>query len=594
MTKETVSDVQRYFQNYETLCKDAVETHNSLLKMPMLKTEWEQQQKWLAGKLKENNEFITDVKQWLSDAGVFEDGMSLIDTNVDPDDSVSNTSKQGSRFKPHSSSGSSKASSTASARLKAKAEKAALLQSVAALKKMHVLEAKEEDLQRQKEKVRREKEQLEMETQLAIATAKLSVLQTSEGSVERMSKEEDTMNAYYAKHVKSCSSIKCSNSKTSLQPRNGSIQQDNLVVRPKERSSMQTQAPASMNCKSSSARQQNVSSYRPEDNIQTPYLLPPQITAPVSAQDSTLYDIVQQQTNIAAQLLQQQALVSLPPRRILEFDGDPLQYGSFVKAFEQAIEKKTGDKQECLNYLEQYTRGRPRELVRSCHNMRADQGYDRAKNLLKEHFGSEIKVTAAYMEKVMRWPVIKGEDVDALESFSIFLRSCCNVMEDLQQMEEMNVPSNLRLIVMKLPYKFREKWRAVACDLQEYHGNRAKFSDLVRFIEHQVKILSHPLYGDLQSGQASSSFHAKAQPKSTSKGLTTVAAVHTVSQLYPSEVQHTDISSAQQKNINKLCIVCKGCHSLDRCSRLKNMTHREKLSVLKENLFWVLEDWTCK
>ncbi len=54
-------------------------------------------------------------------------------------------------------------------------------------------------------------------------------------------------------------------------------------------------------------------------------------------------------------------------------------------------------------------------------------------------------------------------------------------------MEEMNVPSNLRLIVMKLPYKFREKWRAAACELQERRGNRAMFSDLVKFIERQVK-----------------------------------------------------------------------------------------------------------
>ncbi len=54
--------------------------------------------------------------------------------------------------------------------------------------------------------------------------------------------------------------------------------------------------------------------------------------------------------------------------------------------------------------------------------MSADQGYDRAKNLLEEHFGSEIKVTVAYMEKVMGWPMIKSEDVDALESFFHLLK----------------------------------------------------------------------------------------------------------------------------------------------------------------------------
>lgn len=82
---------------------------------------------------------------------------------------------------------------------------------------------------------------------------------------------------------------------------------------------MQTQAPASIHCKLSSAKQQNSSYYGPENNIHTQHLL-----SHVSSPSPTFYDVVQQQNNITAQLLQQQALDSLPPRRILEFDGDPL------------------------------------------------------------------------------------------------------------------------------------------------------------------------------------------------------------------------------------------------------------------------------
>ncbi len=105
-------------------------------------------------------------------------------------------------------------------------------------------------------------------------------------------------------------------------------------------------------------------------------------------QHPTLYDLMQQQTNITVQLVQNQALASLPPQAIPEFDGDPLKYAALIRAFEQAIEKKTTDKHECLYYLEQHTRGQPRELVRSCYNMASGQGYERAKNLLKEHFGN--------------------------------------------------------------------------------------------------------------------------------------------------------------------------------------------------------------
>lgn len=39
-----------------------------------------------------------------------------------------------------------------------------------------------------------------METKLAVANAKLSVLESSEESVERMRDEGDLMNAYYKKH----------------------------------------------------------------------------------------------------------------------------------------------------------------------------------------------------------------------------------------------------------------------------------------------------------------------------------------------------------------------------------------------------------
>ncbi len=120
-------------------------------------------------------------------------------------------------------------------------------------------------------------------------------------------------------------------------------------------------------------------------------------------------NIMQRQSDITAQSVQQQHSASLPPRAIPIFDGDPLQYGSFIMAFEQGVERKVTNLQDCLCYLEQYTRGQRRELIRSCYHMPNDQGYDRAKYLLKEHFGNEMKIGAAYMEKALNWTPINAE-----------------------------------------------------------------------------------------------------------------------------------------------------------------------------------------
>lgn len=64
------------------------------------------------------------------------------------------------------------------------------------------------------------------------------------------------------------------------------------------------------------------------------------------------------------------------------------------------------------------------------------------------------------MEKALGWPLVKSEDITALQAFLLFLRFCCNAMEDVSYMSEMNMPSNMRAIILKLRYKLREKWRS--------------------------------------------------------------------------------------------------------------------------------------
>lgn len=65
-------------------------------------------------------------------------------------------------------------------------------------------------------------------------------------------------------------------------------------------------------------------------------------------------------------------------------------------------------------------------------------------------------------------------------------------------MSELDTTTNMLTIIRKLPYKLRDKWRTVACDIQEVHHHRAVFSDIVDFIEHQVKIVSDPVFGNIQ------------------------------------------------------------------------------------------------
>lgn len=60
-------------------------------------------------------------------------------------------------------------------------------------------------------------------------------------------------------------------------------------------------------------------------------------------------------------------------------------------------------------------------------------------------------------------------------------------------MEELDTVSNMKRIVLKSPYKLREKWCNKAYELREERNHRARILDLICFIGKQACIAADPL-----------------------------------------------------------------------------------------------------
>lgn len=110
--------------------------------------------------------------------------------------------------------------------------------------------------------------------------------------------------------------------------------------------------------------------------------------------------------------------------------------------------------------------------LRICLHMTAERGFATAKALLKEHFRDDTKITAAYMDKVHNWPVVKVETVSSLQEYALFLFGCNNSMADLQDIRELDMSANFELILSKLPFKLRERFRLIAYDIRENQHRR--------------------------------------------------------------------------------------------------------------------------
>ena len=288
---------------------------------------------------------------------------------------------------------------------------------------------------------------------------------------------------------------------------------------------------------------------------------------------------MQRQNEITALLVEQNTASALPQRNIPVFDGDPLHFKSFLRAFENCVEQKTKNFSDCLYFLEQYTRGQPRDIVRSCQHLPLEMGYPKAKTLLIDYYGSEHKISSAYMDKINNWPSIKSEDVNALQSLYLFLRGCSNLVQHIRYMRELDMPSNLRTIVMKLPYKLREKWRNVACDIMEQTGNRAVFVDLVNFIEKQVKIVSDPMFGNINEPSTTTNTKISSQLKLKRKSGSFATSVNSVNER---DKHNFKVFPVSQNNQIK-CLFCHySNHALDKCSQFNSRTQQEKMHFLKE------------
>ena len=59
------------------------------------------------------------------------------------------------------------------------------------------------------------------------------------------------------------------------------------------------------------------------------------------------------------------------------------------------------------------------------------------------------------------------------------------------------MPGNMLSVIKKLTYKLRDRWRTLACGLQERNNCRATFADIVSFIEKQVKSATDPVFDDV-------------------------------------------------------------------------------------------------
>ena len=184
----------------------------------------------------------------------------------------------------------------------------------------------------------------------------------------------------------------------------------------------------------------------------------------------------------------------LPPVEIMKFKGDPCEYTNFMRMFETKVLHHATRDSDRLYFLYQSLEGDAKELISGCLYMESTQGLASALSLLKSHYGNSCIISNAFIRKLMEFPEIKPNDNAGLRKLFLLVNQCHNAMQSLGDVGVLDFPTNLQMIVRKLPPYLQNKWRDRSCTLS-MKGTSVKFTDLVNLLDHAASSANDPIFG---------------------------------------------------------------------------------------------------
>ena len=326
----------------------------------------------------------------------------------------------------------------------------------------------------------------------------------------------------------------------------------------------------------------------------------------VEARNTSLKHPSQTQSDVSSLSSSMAQLVSLPRIEIEPFDGDPMKYHAFCRAFRINVEQVSSDADANLARLLSCTTGLARDAIQGTRVIGGVRGFDRAKAILKELFGSRQVIVQEVMNELDRKckPLKTASHV---REYSFALGNAYDILSELDALCEVNSQIILRKFVSNLPRFAQNKW----CDMQLESRRRSDrylgFSEFVDFVRLVADGMSDPICGQAARAQLNSpkvnadrsvqnfavteqgdSVHAD-KPKGNQKSPPSGNAeprgdkVGQASQNSSPSVQNgKNHPRADRFNRASQCVLCNDAHPLSRCLRFRNMNVSERARFVEE------------
>ena len=202
-----------------------------------------------------------------------------------------------------------------------------------------------------------------------------------------------------------------------------------------------------------------------------------------------------QLTDALAKISQLQRLPQATPDVFEGTDLDKTKFFLWENAFESLIDSAPVTARQILHLLYQYLDGKAKRVVEQLQYLVQDpeSAYQEARKILKERFGNPAIISTSFEKKLKTWPKVGPSDATGLEEFSDFLQQVKIASNHIESLKVLNYPSQIQVLVEKLPAWFKATWSDKVLKLQRKKGKGAfpsfeEFAEEVRYHAERTNI----------------------------------------------------------------------------------------------------------
>ncbi|VDO71443.1 unnamed protein product [Schistosoma margrebowiei] len=115
--------------------------------------------------------------------------------------------------------------------------------------------------------------------------------------------------------------------------------------------------------------------------------------------------------------------LDLPKKGMIWFDGNLMNYWSFIRSFEDCFDESVGFRSR-LNYLIEHCGGGFKATIVHCALLEPEEGYCKSLELLEETCGQKHVVAHSFICMMLDIPTVKGTNPNNLRRLSREMRIC--------------------------------------------------------------------------------------------------------------------------------------------------------------------------